>query len=402
MSEVKTKSQSGSIERSKNGRVGLSNGAKYSEKRQQSPFKSIKNTLLLRNHKSRKSTSREAVDGVLEDQIPQKPKKLSYVERNSGNHKTSIKVQQRSSAQRVTLFKYDHVKVVNSITKAHRSSSESSVSTAMTSQSSVLRRHISQTHSIASAETTRETCLMSDGPLEIYQIITYNNSKMPPQKMTYLCLGRKDNILHPILPKLQITKLTSAPFKISILLLNPERYWIIEFLPGPSQTGISAEIKLNFESMISTICSYRVQPQDDVDSTRSILLASRENHRDVDDHDDDSDLEYLLEESDSCSEETELTSEEVSHDTTVNLAFKNAIRNIMVSEDYELQRGSIDKRLSSYQGFLSSRFDRRYSNMRSTSLSTRYRTSSERDLSLGAATWMDVGSEDFADFYSRI
>ncbi|SCU91816.1 LAFA_0F06040g1_1 [Lachancea sp. 'fantastica'] len=396
MSEVKTKPQTGGIERVKNGRAGLSNGTKNTDKRQQSPFKSIKNTLLLRNHKSRKSTPK-VVDEVVKNQVQEK-QKSNRVEESSGSRRSSIKVQQRSSAQRVTLFKYDRVKVVNVIIKAHRSSSESSVSTAMTSHSTVLRRHISHDHSIASAETRRETCLMSDGPLEIYQIITYNSSKMPPQKMTYLCLGRKDNILHPILPKLQVTRMACTHFKISILLLNPERYWIIEFLPLAGQTEISEEVKLTFESMISTICSYRIQPHEDADSSGSLLNP----HGYSLEMEDDSDLEYLLDESDSCSEETELTSEEISHDKTVNLAFKNAIRNIMVSEDRDLQRGSSTKRLSSYHGNLSSQFDSRSSKVRSSSLPMRHQAFSGKTSSLGATTWMDVDSEDYVNYHSHI
>ncbi|SCV03932.1 LAME_0H14400g1_1 [Lachancea meyersii CBS 8951] len=402
MIDVKIKPQSGIVDRGKSARHGLSPTAKQPEKKQQSPFKSFKNTLLLRNHKSRKS-SPKTVNSTPADSIPD-INVSPLLNGPSQNHKSAVKGSQRFSAQRVTLFKYNHVRVVNSVTKGHRSSSESSMSSALTSHSTVLRRHDSHEYSIASAETRRETCLMSDGPLEIYQIITYNSSKLPSQKMTYLCLGRKDNILHPILPKLQVTKLPSPQFKISILLLNPERYWIIEFLPEVGHSEVRDEVRVNFESMISTICSYKVHPnpamhQEETGHSQNKLL-KEDNHSDTEE---DSDLEYLLNESDSFLEETESTNNDESHDRTVNDAFRNAIRNIMVSESYDTKRVSGSKRLSSYHSTtVSSRFEPRLSMVRSASVQMRLRASYDGNSPLGVGTWMDVGSEDSADFFSRI
>ncbi|CUS23336.1 LAQU0S09e02476g1_1 [Lachancea quebecensis] len=365
----------------------LSSGAKFMKKKQQSPFKSIKNTLLLRSHKHKKS-------GTSTELVSLNPPKLrrDTAGKSKSSEKEILKCQQRLSAQRVTLFKYEHVRVMNCNTSSQRSNSDSSAST-VTSQSTVLRRSSSRDDS-SPGTFKRETCLMSNGVLEIYQIITYN-VKSPPQKMTYLCLGRKGNIVHPILPRLQVTRLDSPDFKISILLFNPERFWEIEFLPSGGLGKLDDQIAFEFESVISTICSYRSEKILTSDETQppEQLPGTSDN--------DESDLEYLLEDSDESSDDAGSTvGSTCNKDDLIHDAFQKAMKNIAYLDASETARGVENKRFSSYPvSSLPSRLQYRSPIVRSTSFPLRLHSNNNdiANFNILRGSWMDISLDDLRD-----
>ncbi|SJM88878.1 uncharacterized protein ZBIST_5078 [Zygosaccharomyces bailii] len=116
--------------------------------------------------------------------------------------------------------------------------------------------------------------LMSSGPLELYQIVTPAlNAKQDRQEMNYLSLGRNGNIVHPILPRLQVTRLSTingAGPRFLITFYNPERYWELEFLPSGNRKDTTLATVAEFESVIASMCKYKgVQPtrqkEDDLD-----------------------------------------------------------------------------------------------------------------------------------------
>lgn len=361
-------------------------GSKTAKKKQQSPFKSFKNTLLLRGHKHRKPN----VDDAKLELDPPKLRR-DQMQKNTNAQKPISKPVQRFSAQRVTLFKYEHVRVVSCNVASQRSGSSSSASTA-TSQSSVLR-HVSSRDGVGRSNIKRETCLMSNDWLEIYQIITHN-PKAPPQKMNYLCLGRKGNIVHPILPKLQITRLDTLQFQVSILLFNPERYWDIEFLPYAGQAQLDENIARCFENVVSSICSYRSEKLLASNDSAAELLTELK----IATQSDDSDLEYLLEDSDASSSDSEIAS---SHSSTkeiqINEAFKKALHNITLCDISSGMPGANKKRFSSYQTrSLPSRTIREPSLLRSNSVPKRLVSDSSDFLNLRPfrRTWMDISFDD--------
>ncbi|SCU80257.1 LADA_0B05996g1_1 [Lachancea dasiensis] len=379
-------------------------GTQPADRKQQSPFKSIKNTLLLRSNKQKKSDYKTKGE-TFKPEAP-KLRKGRVPNGSVSTNRLDSKGQQRLSAQRVTLFKYDHVRVLNSVVKNHRSSSESSTSSTVTSQKSVLRHIDSNDFSPGTSDTRRETCLMSDGPLEIYQIISYT-SKAAAQKMTYLCFGRKDNIVHPILPKLQITKLDSSQFEMSILLLNPERYWILTFLPEPGRARLREETKTEFESVVRSICCYKIPPSQipllepsnhsDGQTSQKMDVSGHDDDEDDNDDEDESDLEYLLDDLDSLSDETSFASDGLNQcdENNVNDVFKKAIRNIISLDVSENAATMNNKRLSSYHGpALPSTLRSRYSMVRSVSVPLRPQRSHQESFAMGLGTWMDINAED--------
>ena len=120
------------------------------------------------------------------------------------------------------------------------------------------------------------------------------NSK---QRMNYLSLGRKDQFVHPILPKLKIRRKTDngrQNFTIIISLFNPERFWEVTFLSN----GILGEkVIKDFEETISKICQYEY-----IDNTDKPEVIKMEKHagvvqpliEDTQKEEDVDDLEYLL------------------------------------------------------------------------------------------------------------
>lgn len=202
--------------------------------------------------------------------------------------KTSI-TRQRLSAHKVSLFQYSNVKAV-SCTDGNKNKSP----------------------------------LLSNGPLELYQIVTpaLNNCDKD-QEMNYLSLGRNGNIVHPILPRLQVKKLNTDGVRFLITFYNPERYWELEFLPNDNDKDLLAIVE-DFEKIISEICVYH--------DVEQIQRESQEE----DDEDDEDELDYLLNDSDQTREprptpgvirrDQSQVPPDIFTDEFINQAFKNAIR----------------------------------------------------------------------------
>ncbi|SCU83049.1 LAMI_0C01816g1_1 [Lachancea mirantina] len=299
----------------------------------------------------------------------------------------------RRSAQRVTLFRYDHVKVMNCSAYLHRTNSGSSAST-LHSYSSVVRNGDEECMSVSSRRTT---CLVSDGPLELYQIISQGGKT--PQKMTYLSLGRKGTIIHPIMPRLRVTELESDQFKIMIMLYNPERFWEIEFLPHHSEQKISPPVKTNFEDVVRSICQYVPKgPELSSDCESGSLKQITQCLDDENASDKDSDdLEYLLdEEHEPLAEQLGLrnSSDADCHDQ-INAAFRKAIQNIGFLGDrrdialYEKRHGSLPG--------LSPHSHSDLSNRRSYSVPTRAGELFGDEKWKRFSSWMDIELEDLSE-----
>ena len=171
--------------------------------------------------------------------------------------------------------------------------------------------------------------------------------------VNYLSIGRHGDIVHPVLPKLQITRLNGAGFKYFISFYNPERYWEIEFLPLTSQTRSELEKSAKaFENVISKICQFsHINEEATIGNNESLsdkftvshTLNIESPNTEICDSDDD-DLNYLLDEedehdsaenslsaisntySDLCGQFLCLSGSTNTVSVSVNEAFKNAIR----------------------------------------------------------------------------
>ncbi|CCD26629.1 Inp1p NDAI_0I00600 [Naumovozyma dairenensis CBS 421] len=209
------------------------------------------------------------------------PKKKSSFSSPSSNDKTTIpnnnNNNKRTSAQKISLFKYDNVQVMNcfvpiSASSTRRSSSSHSSSNFADSHSD--KSDLSNTISVR----IKPTSLMAQGPLEIYQIFTPDissnmkgsvngNGNGNGQTMNYLSIGRNSNIIHPLLPKLKVTKLYGGSgandgYKYFINFYNPERFWEIDFLPilgnDMSVNEPLQNVIKEFERVISKVCQFAI------------------------------------------------------------------------------------------------------------------------------------------------
>lgn len=297
----------------------------------------------------------------------------SKVRSSSISKEDTRRAKQRLSAQRVSLFKYDNVRAMSySVPVTTRRGSDSSRSSITVKSGDTFSDSSIQT---INSVRMKPTTLMACGTLELYQIFTPSlDSNEKRQEMNYLSLGRKDNIVHPILPRLQVTKLQSPGYRFLISFHNPQRFWEIEFLPTSSEKSMLRAIRA-FESVISKICKYatisdeqeedhkeRESPKRSIekgfledslqkDHTNNDNLQLEEEGND----EDDDDLSYLLEEGEGEGEEEEEEdiSESTEHferrtgyknrsdsatqlneqssDTTINEAFRRAMQNVKPS-----------------------------------------------------------------------
>lgn len=309
----------------------------------------------------------------------------SRIRRSSVDRPELRKNKQRFSAQRISLFKYEYVRVrTSSVLRRDSSSTISSDATRNSDNASY-----SSSKSRGSVRV-KPTTIMAKGILEVYQIYTPKaNPAEKQQEMNYLSLGHKDNIVHPILPRLQVTRKSDWAQRFIIHFYNPDRSWEVEFLessegaPGALE-AVSAAVK-EFESVISKICNYTVVSETpekqraaliDINAdpvsleeaksrTRSTKIVDRpvvgkkpENEVDkVEDEDDD--LAYLLEEVDEDEKEKEIfnynQSTHTAHrelidnlqDGAINEAFKKAMQNFKASS-YHSYRGSTSDKVSEY------------------------------------------------------
>ncbi|CAR27899.1 hypothetical protein ZYGR_0N03860 [Zygosaccharomyces rouxii] len=215
---------------------------------------------------------------------------------------------QRLSAHKVSLFQYSNVKAI-SCTDGNKNTSP----------------------------------LLSNGPLELYQIVTpAPNNYDKSQEMNYLSLGRNGNIVHPILPRLQVKKLKTNGVRFLITFYNPERYWELEFLPNNDDKDLWAIVD-DFEKIISKICVYK-----SVEEIRGENVNENEEKEDDDEDDDEDELDYLLNESEQAQDsnprlevirrEETRASRETSTDEFINQAFKRAIRALSNPRDATTNR----------------------------------------------------------------
>lgn len=192
--------------------------------------------------------------------------------------------------------------------------------------------------------------LMSSGPLELYQIVTpAPNAKQCRQEMNYLSLGRNGNIVHPILPRLQVTRLStggggngdsgsSAPGaagapRFLITFYNPQRYWELEFLPSGNQGEATLAIVAEFESVISGMCDYTRLAQAPPVQAPPVQAPPRQR---------EDDLDYLLLEDDGPSG----VAAPKPTDEAINEAFKRAMQAVRPS--VAAPAAAATRRFSSY------------------------------------------------------
>lgn len=339
------------------------------KRKQGSTLRSLKESFKFRGSVNSKKVSSQS--GSNSQSSPSK------VRRSSGEYR---KGKQRLSAQRVSLFKYENVRVLSSsMSDSIRRGSDSTASSNTTKSSDAAS--VSSNRSRSSVKVKPST-LMARGTLEIYQICTPNSSTAEKrQEMNYLSLGRKENIVHPILPRLQVTKVAGSKCKFIIHFYNPDRFWEIEFLPIADIKTLLNVVE-EFETVIVTICDYSATNDSAVEekkpsatkrveiATDQVIHKDKDSEKEVNEiekeelkEDDDDDLNYLLEEEEEEEDEEQRTnyisqadqcSSENNTDEDVNKAFRKAMHNFKPSCTY---RGSMterfnegsSKRFSSYQ-----------------------------------------------------
>lgn len=326
---------------------------KSPKRKQASALRTLKDTLKFKGSVNIKKTS--SISG---------PAAASKVRSSSMPKEDSRRAKQRLSAQRVSLFKYDNVRAMSySVPVTTRRGSDSSRSSITVKSGDTFSDSSIQTINSVRMKTTT---LMACGTLELYQIFTPSldpNEKR--QEMNYLSLGRKDNIVHPILPRLQVTKLQSPGYRFLISFYNPQRYWEIEFLPTSSEKSMLRAVKA-FESVISKICKYATINDEHDHKQRespkqSIIEAGLHEGSFQKDYfnqgnfkveeegndEDEDDLSYLLEEGEGeISESTEHLESSMGYtnrsdtttqlnerdsDTNINEAFRRAMQNVKPS-----------------------------------------------------------------------
>lgn len=208
-------------------------------------MQSIKDTLKL---KGTKRTNSEKKVSTLNDKSGS-PIKSNSERRNGITRK--VNGSKRLSAQRVALFKYNNVQVFNYVRNGSNSR-KSSMSSLNSSGTVVMCNEYD-----SEVTNLKPQMLIGKGVLELYQIKTPAALDRKEQTMNYISLGRGGQIVHPILPKLKITKLRNENFKYLITFSNPERYWQIEFLQINGQLHDELlKITDEFESIISSVCIF--------------------------------------------------------------------------------------------------------------------------------------------------
>ncbi|GAV53892.1 hypothetical protein ZYGR_0AK03940 [Zygosaccharomyces rouxii] len=218
---------------------------------------------------------------------------------------------QRLSAHKVSLFQYSNVKAVS-----------------------------------CSDGNKNKSPLLSNGPLELYQIVTpAPNNYDKSQEMNYLSLGRAGNIVHPILPRLQVKKLKTNGVRFLITFYNPERYWELEFLPNNRDQDLLAVVD-DFEKIISKICIYH-----------SMEEIQRES-QDEDKEEEEDELDYLLNEPEQQQESSPglevirrdrpPAPPDTSTDEFINQAFRRAIRALSSPRDRDTTTAVRPRRHSTF------------------------------------------------------
>ena len=193
---------------------------------------------------------------------PIKKKKQSRPTPSSNKHADN-----RKSAQRISLFHQDHVKIL----------SGSLLTTSPT----------------LNDFQNSSTSLLAMGPLEIYEIKTNCSCSK------YMTIGKNGDIIHPLLPKLKITKIVkhnnsndlNESYYISFS--NPSRFWEIQF-----SQSLKGHENNEFEKVISQLCNlvYLEEPSEIVQEVHDIIFEDSPTINNEDDSGSD-ELNYLLEDS---------------------------------------------------------------------------------------------------------
>ena len=149
----------------------------------------------------------------------------------------------RSSAQRITLFKHDNVRIFNG---------ELAIPTNVPDSESKSQKFHQLDHNSKLGEklkSKKPLTLLALGPLEIYEIKTNKSGSK------YLTVGKRDsNIIHPLLPRLRIVKYDGIRYCYFVAFSNPSRFWRIEFLDTGRQGCDLDSITKEFEAVIKRVC----------------------------------------------------------------------------------------------------------------------------------------------------
>ena len=194
----------------------------------------------------------------------------------SNSHKTTVedKIVNRSSSQRISLFKYPHVEV-------ETNSSESGITPKFSNNQS-------------------KSKLLVRGPIEIYEIRTVSSRSF------FFSVGRHGEWIHPMLPKLRIRRIIDLnEFYLFVSFSNPDRIWKIKFIEY-DEIKINNEMIRDLETVITGICQYScVKSLDsgstEIDNTDNQNIKEQsgkhngEKRGEKDDEEDVDELNYLLE-----------------------------------------------------------------------------------------------------------
>ncbi|AET37868.1 Inp1p Ecym_2115 [Eremothecium cymbalariae DBVPG len=350
----------------------------------QSPFKTIRNSFLMKKNGLSNTLNRSS----------HTPKVSGSKDNNEGGGQEShsgsiyggcsspadyrnIKKNRSVSTERVTLFKYDHVKV-----------------TSYQSPLPSLYERTSTARTTEDIHGRKATVLEAKGPLEIYQLVAPMTAQSS-QKVTYLCLGRKEQIIRPILPKLKINMLNSEGYQFSVLSFNPENWWKVEFLESTGDDSVVPYTVISaFENAVKNICQFFNK------SARQIKDFETEND----------DLEYLLyidsKDKDGGHDEVTLDRDNSTDDTSVlntattsemiNDAFKRAMENILPNNP--VQRLDLQKfrKFGSHNELADTLVTDTYEKHRSRALSVPYELPlwNKRSNDSTLVSWMDIEYDD--------
>ncbi|CCE64419.1 hypothetical protein TPHA_0H02150 [Tetrapisispora phaffii CBS 4417] len=350
-----TSKHDGVLEKKKNdttAKYTTTNKQGTKKKKQLSALGILKDTLKLKSSKNAMKTASTKYT---------KSNSLTNYDTNNNTGKDidserKAKINKRLSTQRVTLFYHNDVRVMSYTPNIKHQATDKVNS----SENNKLHNRDDTSFSSSISNNTvsmKPYSLVAHGPIEIYQIRTISNlPNEKPQTMNYLSLGRKGNIIHPILPKLKVTKSTGST-TYSIHFYNPERFWSVDFYLNQGTKDEDNEMKIvltSFEEQISKICDFTIKTADD--TLLPILMANTESAKDCliinsspsnntkisyDEESEDDQLSYLLEDS-SESDSSDVGS--ISHDILINnhsnvissqctLNPKNWIANNHVQED---------------------------------------------------------------------
>lgn len=189
-----------------------------------SPIKTLREAFKFRKLSSKKGESTATSNlsaKPLHSTSKGSPTKFKSPRKNRMTHSHNAN---RESAQRITLFKHDNVRVLHG-----------SLTTTPTNLSDFQQC---------------TTSLLAMGRMEIYEIKTNSSCSK------YLTIGKDSNVVHPLLPRLRVTK---AEFESQyyISFSNPERFWEIQFMDGDSASS------QEFERVISGLCDFATMPREE-------------------------------------------------------------------------------------------------------------------------------------------